>query len=187
MSNDKAILLSGLQNMFARFQKSPYSYFYEEDIRVELASDLKNALPLIEVLHNDQIVRTSCVKCEYPSNNIQRYNHDIVFVKANSNDIYNLEISVALEIKLGSNNYDRCKKFKKDIRKLRSLQNESFTGICIYFFQDNLDVDKHISWYSDITDAFLQKPIDEIEIHQGEITTIIVGPNKELLITNCYK
>lgn len=179
---------SSLRNLFSKFVNNPFYYFYEEDVRVELAQLLKNTFHEIEVNYFDNKIITSPIKCEYPSNLANKQKHDIVLVKQNGHqNIYNLDLSIIFELKLGSKNYDRCGELKEDIKKLLNYNSQLEFGIALYFYQDIIDENNFLIWFNDIIDEFIKIEIDEIVIEPKVVNTFIITPNKTILKAIKYK
>jgi hypothetical protein len=70
------LLHIALIELLAKYKSNPYYYFYEEDIRVDLAQLLINKFDNIEVQHFNQKITTTPVKCEYPSSLANNDRHD---------------------------------------------------------------------------------------------------------------
>ncbi len=169
---------NSINKIIKQFIENPFFCFYEEDIRVELGNDLLCNFKTVEFTNGNDIVNTSPIKFEYPSSYASKQRHDIVFLeKNNSNNIYSLNIPVAIELKLGSSNYDRCAKFKEDILKLfGGIQNKKFTGIAIYFYQDEKESDLFYSWFKDIIKSFEIIKAGCINIENLKVNSFIITP-----------
>lgn len=179
---------NSINKIIQRFCKEPFYYFYEEDIRVDLGNELVNNFKTVEFIHKNTMINTSPIKFEYPSSSASKQRHDIVFLKANaSKDIYNLEISIAIELKLGSLSYDRCAKFKEDILKLiGGYSNKEFTGIAVYFYQDKIDSKLFQEWFNDIIENFEIINSNQIILEQSKVNTFIITP-EYILKANNYR
>ncbi len=137
-------------NTVKSFYNNPFIFFYEEDLRVfithklieesfekvkfEIKKDFQNHL-------GKNPIYSLPIKAEYPPTSKKKKRFDIVYLENNGFDFYNLPVTVALELKLGSKIYDRCNKFKDDIKKLvESLSTKgdlNFCGIALYFYQND--------------------------------------------------
>ncbi|MBK7103824.1 MAG: hypothetical protein IPH62_00870 [Ignavibacteriae bacterium] len=185
--NNLLIFESSLKELFSKFANNPFYFFYEEDVRVELAQILKSKFKNIEIDHLKNKIITSPIKCEYPSSLANKQKHDIVQVKKNSlNNIYNLDLSVIIELKLGSINYDRCGVFKEDIKKLLSYNSQLDFGIALYFYQNNIDEKYFTNWFNDIVVNFNQIEFQQLTIEPKVVNTFIITPNT-ILKTFTYK
>lgn len=179
---------NSINKIIQRFCREPFCYFYEEDIRVDLGNELVNNFKTVEFIHKNTKINTSPIKFEYPSSFASKQRHDIVLLKANaSKNIYNLDISMAIELKLGSLSYDRCAKFKEDILKLiGGYSNKEFTGIAIYFYQDKIDAKLFQDWFNDTIENFEIINSDQIIIEQLKVNTLIITP-EYILKANNYR
>jgi hypothetical protein len=190
MANDnyKSIVSSAFIDILKQFRENPYYYFYEEDIRVDLAQKLIKESEQIEVTHphSHKKILTTPIKCEYPGNQQNNNRHDIVFVQRNSFDnIYILDIPVIIELKLGSKSYDRCSEFKEDIKKLLGYKyNHSINlGIAVYFYQDEVESKLFDIWFRDIIEKFKKVEMEKITFDSPDsplINSFIVTPDSIL-------
>lgn len=178
---------NAINRIIKRFSNNPYYYFYEEDLRVEFGMELLNEFEKIDFVYKNNIIKTSPIKFEYPSQQSNKQRHDIVLLKPDTaNNIYNLELSSAIELKLGSKIYDRCADFKEDIRKLLGYSDTEFLGVALYFYQDIIDSSLFTIWFNDIIESFENiKTKNNIEINNG-LNTFIILPN-EILRVNKLK
>jgi hypothetical protein len=174
---------SSINRIIQRFSENPYYYFYEEDIRVELGMDLLSEFEKTSCTHYDRIIKTSPIKFEYPSQQSNKQRHDIVLLKPeSSNNIYKLELSSAIELKLGSRIYDRCSDFKEDIRKLLGYSYNEFIGVALYFYQDVIDSNLFNIWFNDIVESFESiRGVNNIKINYG-LNTFIILPSEILKV-----
>lgn len=182
------ILQKVLNNFVNSYRSNPFKYFYEEDIRVNIGNDLLNNFETVEFTHQNSIINTSPIKFEYPSSFASKQRHDIVYLKANaSKNIYNLDISIAIELKLGSLSYDRCAKFKEDILKLiGGYSNKEFTGIAVYFYQDKINSKLFQEWFNDIIENFEIIYSQQIILEKSKVNTFIITP-EYILKANNYR
>jgi hypothetical protein len=155
---------------------------------VDLGNDLVNNFKTVEFIHKNTIVNTSPIKFEYPSSFASKQRHDIVLLKKNSsNNIYNLDIPVAIELKLGSLSYDRCAKFKEDILKLLGgYSNKEFTGIAVYFYQDKIDPNLFKEWFIDTIENFEIINLNLFTLEESKVNSFIITP-EYILKANDYK
>ena len=190
MNSDTNLILveEVFKQILKRFVKEPYYYFYEEDIRADFAFNFISQIKPIEYMHIENKISTLPLKFEYPSSVDDKKRHDIVFLKLDSGkDIYKLDISIAIELKLGSKSYDRCAKFKKDIAKLARCKNfQDFTGIALYFFQDKIDYNLFNTWFKDTIESFDKININQISIEKSAINTFIVIPEEYVFKAKTY-
>ena len=187
-NNYYSVLIASLKDLFIQFNDNPYDYFYEEDVRVDLAQKLMHYIKPIEFIHFKRSIRTIPIKCEYPSSLASKQRHDLVFVEPNSlSNIYNLDIPIAIELKLGSKSYDRCSEFKEDIKKFLGYTLDNFIGICIYFYQDEIDLILFEKWFEDIVEKFEKIDAENITIDISAVNSFIVTPNKSILKAISYK
>lgn len=179
---------NSINKIIQRFCQTPFYYFYEEDIRVDLGNELVNNFKTVEFTHQNIIVNTSPIKFEYPSGFASKQRHDIVLLKADaSKNIYNLDILNAIELKLGSLSYDRCAKFKDDILKLiGGCLNKEFTGIALYFYQDKINPKLFQEWFKDTIGNFEIINSNQINLEQSKVNTFIITP-EYILKANNYK
>ncbi len=175
---DVTNIQNSINKVIQQFAQNPFNYFYEEDIRVDLGNDLLSNFKVADFTHNNSIISTSPIKFEYPSSFASKQRHDIVLLKKNaSNNIYSLDISVAIELKLGSLSYDRCSKFKDDIIKLfGGYINKEFTGLALYFYQDKIDSNLFEDWFKDIIESFEIILQNQISIDKLKVNTFIITP-----------
>ncbi|GIK21411.1 MAG: hypothetical protein BroJett005_08250 [Ignavibacteriota bacterium] len=185
---DIITIQNSINKIIQRFSQNPFHYFYEEDIRVDLGNDLVNNFKTVEFIHKNTIVNTSPIKFEYPSSFASKQRHDIVLLKKNSsNNIYNLDIPVAIELKLGSLSYDRCAKFKEDILKLLGgYSNKEFTGIAVYFYQDKIDPNLFKEWFIDTIENFEIINLNLFTLEESKVNSFIITP-EYILKANNYK
>lgn len=189
MENDyNSVLIVSLKELFSQFSSNPYYYFYEEDVRIDLALKLMQHIKPIEFSHFQRSIQTIPIKCEYPSSLASKQRHDIVFVKPNGlSNIYNLDIPIAIELKLGSKSYDRCSEFKEDVKKLLGYTSDNFIGIAIYFYQDDIDSILFEKWFEDIVEKFEKIEIENITIDVSRVNSFIITPDKSVLKAISYK
>ena len=168
--------------IFGKFSLNPYRYFYEEDLRVELGYQLLENFDSVSFKNRDNVIKTSPIKFEYPSSLKNGKRHDIVLLKPNEyNDIYNCDISCAIELKLGSKITDRCADFKEDLKKLSNYKMKEFIGIALFFYQDNVAFDLLKKWFEDISSDFeVIKLNGGISINYGN-NFYIVRPGNEII------
>lgn len=186
--NYSLLIQQSLAEIITKFIQNPYNYFYEEDVRVDFAQILIRKFSLIEIEHFGAKIITSPVKCEYPSSLATKDRHDIVIVKSNNmKNIYNLDLPVIIELKLGSKSYDRCSDFKLDIKKILGYSTHIDFGIALYFYQDLVDLNNFTKWFDDIVNEFQQISTDDLSISHGCLNTFIITPNKLLLKSISYK
>jgi hypothetical protein len=188
-NNYKSILISTLIDTFNRFSENPYYYFYEEDIRVDIVPKLIQQINPINVKHFDKNIQTIPIKCEYPILS-SKQKHDIVFILPNDlNNIYNLDIPIAMELKLGSKSYDRCSEFKEDIKKLKYYKSmkDDYLGIAIYYYQDDIDHKYFREWFSDIVEQFDDLKIEDITFNYSKVNSFIITPSNTVLSAVRYK
>lgn len=202
MKDKLTLIKNDLLKVIVQFKQNPFLYFYEEDLRVDLVTSMKNSLDesiffnipsnfnsicdssfIIQKKH----IKSSPIKTEYPVILKNKRRFDIVYLENNGYDFYNLKPKLAIELKLGSDliGSDKCLQFKKDFKKLvkyRNLmimQNETFTGIATYFYQTEIK-DKLLfnKWFSD---TFLLSEIDytKLTIEENCVNVIIVYPGSD--------
>jgi len=182
------LLRVSLVELLLKYRRNPYYYFYEEDIRVELARLLIDKFSTIKVEHSQNIITTSPVKCEYPSTSDNKKRHDIVIVNQNGlKDIYNLDLSVIIELKLGSKSYDRCSEFKEDIIKILGYDLNIKLGIALYFYQDEINHSNFLGWFSDIINEFILVDIEKLTLEPNCLNTFIITPSQSVLKAISYK
>jgi|SRR5690606_23204264 len=190
MNTNKELLLveNWLNTISTNYFSNPYFYFYEEDIRADFAFYMLGKIQATIFTHINKEISTSPIKFEYPSSFASKQRHDIVFLKANnSKNIYNLDISIAIELKLGSLSYDRCAKFKEDILKLLGGYSiKEFTGIAIYFYQDKIDSKLFKEWFNDTVESFEIINSNEIRLEELKVNTFIISP-EYILKANNYR
>ena len=190
MDNDDELLLveNCLKEKAIKFVNNPYFYFYEEDIRADFAHYMLKQVQAETFPHMDKRISTIPIKFEYPSSFASKQRHDIVFLKPNaSNNIYNLDISIAIELKLGSLSYDRCAKFKEDINKLiGGHKQKPFTGLAVYFYQDKINKELFNTWFNDTMELEIIN-VNQISIEKLEVNTFIITPEENILKAKGYK
>ncbi len=186
-NNYFSIIEHCLRELILNFQSNPYYYFYEEDIRVDLATRLINKTKTKEFIHFENKIITTPVKCEYPGILANKLRHDIVLVKQNSlNNIYQLDLPIIIELKLGSKSYDRCAVFKEDIKKLLNYNTNTSLCIALYFYQDLADNKLFSSWFSDIINEFIELETNNITLDNRLVNSFIIPPSKNILKSISY-
>lgn len=180
-----------LKEFIKKFSFNPFFFFYEEDIRADLSVFLSNYFDELnfnvkegfnKILGLD-VIKSSPVKCEYPRNLNKKNRFDVAILYNDSDDFYNCDVKIAIEIKLGSILYDRVGKFKEDIKKLRSRLNENLTrnflGVGIYFYQNNIDLKNILRWFPEIN-----QEIREIRINDIDFLHFPENGIKSIIVTN---
>ena len=178
INNELSLVETCLKEKANKFISNPNFYFYEEDIRADFAFYMLEKIQPTTFTHVNREISTLPIKFEYPSSFASKQRHDIVFLRANaSKNIYSLDISIAIELKLGSLSYDRCAKFKEDILKLLGgYSNKEFTGIAVYFYQDNIDSKLFKEWFNDTVESFEIINSNEINLEESKVNTFIITP-----------
>lgn len=186
-----------LINVIKEFSKNSFNYFYEEDIRSHLYSELKKLIPAqghyninkqfsgLRDFVGDKIT-TDLIKAEYPYSNGTKKRFDIsILKKDDSSDFYNVPSSIGFEIKLGSREtkVDNVSGFYENILSLRDYQQSlpEFHGLALYFYQTQLqDVN---SYFKDLNIVPIE--IDKLNIDKyGVYALIICGDGKHFKVTS---
>ncbi len=172
-----------IKEISIEFMDNPFEYFYEEDIRSALFRKLIDVFPnkkfpvkedLKQKLGRSEIT-SSPIKTEYC---IDSKKIDIAYLEHEGIDFYNMRVSVAIEIKLGSNIHDVVAGVKKDIKKLEKIKVKSskpFLGIVIFFFQNSITKNKILEWFNDVfNQVFIVKDKD-LKIIDNYIHLIVIA------------
>jgi len=153
-------------NFLGRFVKNPFDFFYEEDARSRLYIELEDAFAKsakerrtfswaeLEKHGVKTHFQSSPIKAEYPQYG-EPDRFDIAYLDEQDGiDFYHVPVSIAVELKLGSNEIgsDKCGGLKQDLVKLRNYQKISkrfsgFTGICLYLYQTPSNSDLFNQWF----------------------------------------
>ncbi|MFW9928275.1 MAG: hypothetical protein ACFFD1_02680 [Candidatus Thorarchaeota archaeon] len=181
--NEK-IIENTLNEFVKRFQKNPFNYLYEEDIRSELYCYIKAKLK------DFLFMKISRVKTDYhysPDTEIDIAilddikNTPDLSKKDGIKSLYRVRVKTAIEIKQQRIDNDQTKPFKEDQIKLENLMKrknfiESIdTGIAILFFQYDGDFVKAKKFYN----GFVEHT--EIKIKQKCLNKIIITPSDILM------
>jgi hypothetical protein len=178
-----------LNDFVKAYQKKPFRYFYEEDIRADFLRKLCSEkifdikLPItnsnewlkdyVDVPDNEKNI--SGIRAEYPSTS----RFDIAYIKP-SNDFnhYIYNCAFAIELKLSQKD-NKNSDFKSDIIKLFDYkkQNQDFLGIAINFEQ-NPHYDKNVIFkdYNNYNNLKLNELTSEIELLENSINYFFISP-----------
>jgi hypothetical protein len=197
MMNYLRALKSAIVDVVADFQCNPFDFLYEADIQAVMfvrarEKFLPEKIEMIGGYHpierypDDSKIKTTPVKCEYPSE--QRFDIAVIdrervepYDRARwkernwKNDrFWSQPLCAAVEIKymqLGDKLQDRARGFQKDLQKLRSYseKNPGFTGIALLFVQ----TDKQ---YSEALSGSMKR-LEDTEIFRNGIYGAIVRPS----------
>ena len=101
------------------------------------------------------------------------------------NNIYNLNLPIVIELKMGSKCYDRCAEFKEDIKKLLGYcLDKNFIGIAILFYQDEIETNLFEGWLNDTVDKLKLIEHNKIELKEASVNCFIITPSKYILTTS---
>lgn len=181
-----------LVDFINKFITNPFYYFYEEDLRCSLISNLADSFKEIKFnvkpdfvtkLKNITIYSTP-IKCEYPHSGKNHNRFDIAFIESISEDFYNCEVRIGVEIKFGSPIYKRKSGFIKDIDKLKKKFSESlvnqFLGIGLYFYQGAITIDDIKKWFPETTIEVIEKHLNKlkkINLPSNGIKILVISSN----------
>ena len=150
-----------IKNLLVKFHANPFYFFYEEDVKTYLLSQLSNMFDEEEFsVRHDFVNKLSVskiksipIKSEYPYVRGKISKYDISLIEAIGDNHYDLPSSIVIELKLGSAIYDRCSNFKDDLRKLIFYRNNAETnnslGISLFLNQSSLTEKEIKSWLMD--------------------------------------
>ena len=156
---EKTILENAISNIHKEFKESYFNFLYEADIRAKLFSNLYDSftksieispdLDLNEFGLSSNGLISNPVKCEYPSS--EKFDIaviDEIEIKDNPkiyNDLWNLKLKIAIEIKyclLGYKPFYYFYTFQNDLNKLKNYKKNycitNFTGISLLFIQQKI-------------------------------------------------
>lgn len=182
----------GINKLIVKFHSNPYYFFYEEDMKIFLYSQLTDRFEEEEFLvrndfakiFNTKKIKSIPIKSEYPLNRGTTSKYDLTYIEAVGDNHYELPSSVVIELKLGSGIYDRCGPFKDDLLKLimfrttTKLQNS--LGISIYFYQSSLSQHDIEKWLTDFNYKIDCIRLDELILSANNIFSIIVSSNRNI-------
>jgi len=192
-----------LKSFLRRFKMDPFSYFYEEDARaffyVQLSEriDIKSYFPtgrFEKEADLEQTILSSPWKAEYPRGQSGRF--DIAFLEPSGSNFYELEASIGIEIKLGSEKLgsDQCGGFISDFgclldyRQKRKQKAGRFLGVALYLYQ-TVDDDNIQQWFNN--DIKLRCPVvptslEDLELKDDSVFGILC-PAKSVCPSKCER
>lgn len=183
------LVVKTLDTFIKTFQASPYDFFYEEDARSILYSSLVSKWKILEMerlsglkwIGENKIIvkdtKTIPFKAEYPRSTSAQNTRlparfDIAYIEdgKDHDNFYDLPVSIAIELKLGSKMWDQCGGFRDDLIKLTNYQKENqinFTGIALYLYQPiesegQQDLFIKTPWFKSTFKSVEEKEISEI-------------------------
>lgn len=191
-------LKSSIIDVIEDFRGNPFDFLYEADIQAALFAktrerfftervEMKGGYRAPEFYPEGGVVKTTPVKCEYPSG--QRFDIAVIdhgraehYERARwqenswKNDrFWGQPLRAAVEIKymqLGDRPNHRREGFQADIKKLRDYRNadSQFTGIALLFVQSDLQ-------FSELFCQDMTKLEGISEVRNG-IYAAVIGPSK---------
>ncbi len=181
-----------IKNVISKFQSNPFYFFYEEDVKLYLYSQLLNLFDEEEfpirkdfaISFGIDKIKSTPIKAEYPHRSGEISKYDISLIEAIGENHYEMPSSIAVELKLGSVKHDCWSGFVDDLRKLlmfKMISNlENKLGIAIYFYQSAFKEDEIKKWLKDFSYDFTLISIDEFTMFDDEISALIVTSESKI-------